>query len=97
MLMMESLKMEKSHKSWGLHVSGDGSSYMLDRYYAKGSQMAGVQPMDRLIACWAHCILAKACVGLGREFLSWDGGGTSLGLDNKVIMLIGVITLSCLF
>ena len=59
MLMIESLKVEKSHKSWPLHASKDGSSYMLDRYYAKGSQMAGVQPMDRLMACWAHCISRK--------------------------------------
>ena len=59
MLMLESLKVEKSHKSWPLHVSTDGKSYMLDRYYSKGSQMAGVQPMDRLMACWAHCISRK--------------------------------------
>ena len=32
---------------------------MLDRYYAKGSQMAGVQPMDRLMACWAHLVSRK--------------------------------------
>jgi hypothetical protein len=59
MLMLESLKVEKSYKSWPLHVSRDGKSYMLDRYYAKGSQMVGVQPMDRLMACWAHCISRK--------------------------------------
>jgi hypothetical protein len=35
MLMIESLKMEKSHKSWPLHVSKDSKSYMLDRYYAR--------------------------------------------------------------
>ena len=35
MMMMESLKKEKSHKSWPLHVSKDGKSYMLDRYYAR--------------------------------------------------------------
>ena len=35
MMMMEPLKKEKSHKLWPLHVSKDGKSYMLDRYYAK--------------------------------------------------------------
>ena len=31
MMMMESLKKEKNHKSWPLHVSKDGNSYMVDR------------------------------------------------------------------
>ena len=35
MMMMESLKKEKNHKSWPLHVSKDGNSYMLDRFYAR--------------------------------------------------------------
>ena len=35
MMMMESLKKEKNHKSWPLHVSRDGKCYMLDRYYAR--------------------------------------------------------------
>ena len=35
MVMMESLKKEKTHKSWPLHTTKDGKSYMLDRYYAR--------------------------------------------------------------